>query len=125
MGEQSSGALTAARAVELLTAAQFQEELRRVTRFRSRGPVGDPIDAAVRRIKQNPAYTQSRLLTRILAALAYQEGEFRRAEIAAFDRDTLDIVIALMDARAGGTSTTEEWISAADQAKTAQAGAGG
>lgn len=110
---------------ELLSAVQFQEELRRVARFRPRLSVGDPLAVAVRRIEQNPAFTQSRLLTRILAALIYQEGEFRRAEIAALDADTFAMVITLMDAHADGTSTREEWVCAIDAARAAQLGAGG
>jgi hypothetical protein len=102
---------------ELLSAARFQEELRRVARFRSSVLVGNPLEAAVRKIAQNPAFTQSRLLARVLAALTYQEGEFRRAEIAAFDSETLAIVITLMDAHAAGTSSREDWICAVDSVR--------
>jgi len=125
VSEQRGGSELAAGTTELLSALRFQEELRRVARFRPRLPVGDPLDTAVRRIEQNPAFTQSRLLTRILAALTYQQGEFRRAEIAAFDSETLAIVITLMDAHAAGTSTHEEWVRAVDLARAAQLGAGG
>ena len=125
MSGQGGGLDLAARTNELLSAARFQEELRRVARFRSRLPVGDALAAAVRRIEQDPAFTQSRLLTRILAALIYEEGEFRRAEIAALDANTLALVISLMDAHAAGTSTHEEWICAVDAARAAQLGAGG
>ena len=114
----------AAGTIELLSTAQFEEELRRVARFCPRLPVGDALAAAVRRIEQNPAFTQSRLLTRILAALIYQEGEFRRAEIAALDADSLAMVIALMDVHAAGTSTREEWVCALDKARTAELAAG-
>lgn len=124
MSEQGGGSRPAAGATELLSAARFQEELRRVARFRSRPQVGSALDATVRKIEQNPAYTQSRLLTRILAALTYQRGEFRRAEIAALDSETLAMVITLMDAHAAGTSTREEWIRAVDAATAAQTGAG-
>ena len=113
---------TAAGATELLSAARFQEELRRVARFRPKVPIGDPLAAAVRKIAQNPAFTQSRLLARILAALTGQKGEFRRAEVAAFDSDTLAMVIALMDAHAAGTSTREEWIGAVDEVQAALLG---
>ena len=123
MSEQGGGSRSATGVTELLSAARFQEELRRVARFRSRIQVGDPLDAAVRKITQNPAFTQSRLLARILAALTYQEGEFRRAEIAAFDSDTLNMVITLMDAHAAGTSAREEWIGAVDAVKAALLGA--
>ena len=113
---------TAAGATELLSAARFQEELRRVARFRPKVPIGDPLAAAVRKIAQNPAFTQSRLLARILAALTGQKGEFRRAEVAAFDSDTLAMVIALMDAHAAGTSTREEWTGAVDEVQAALLG---
>lgn len=125
MGGQGSGSRPAAGATELLSAVRFQEELRRVTRFRVHPPVGDPLDAVVKRIEQNPAYSQSRLLTRILAALTYELGEFRRAEVAAFDSETLAMVISLMDAHAAGTSTREDWVRAVDAARAAQLGAGG
>ena len=125
MSDQSAGLRPAVGATELLSAVRFQEELRRVTRYRPPLLVGDPLDAAVRKIEQNPAFAQSRLLTRILAALTYQQGEFRRAEIAAFDSDTLAMVITLMDAHAAGTSTREDWVRAVDAANAAQLGAGG
>ena len=120
MSEQGDETRPATVATELLSAARFQEELRRVTRFRAHPPVGDALDATLRRIEQNPAYAQSRLLARVLAALTYETGEFRRAEIAAFDSETLAIVIGLLDAHAGGTSTREEWVRAADAALAAQ-----
>lgn len=125
VSEQGGGSRPAAGAIELLSIPRFLEELRRVARFRPGSPIGNPLDAAVKKIEKNPAYTQSRLLTRILAALTYREGEFRRAEIAALDSETLAMVITLMDAHAAGTSTREEWICAVDLAKAAQAGAGG
>ncbi len=125
MSEQSGGLKLAVGTTELLSAARFQEELRRVSRLCPRLPIGDPLAAAVRRIEQNPAFTQSRLLTRILSALIYQKGEFRRAEIAALDADTLAMVIALMEVQAAGTSTREEWVNALDAASAAQLGAGG
>ena len=125
MSEQGRESRPAAGTTELLSAVRFQEELRRIARFLPSLLVGNPLDAAVKRIEQNPAYTQSRLLTRILAALTYQQGEFRRAEIAALDSETLAMVIALMDAHAAGTTTREEWICAVDLANAAQLGVGG
>jgi len=115
----------AAGATELLSVGRFLDELRNVTRFRTSSLIGDPLDAAVRRIENNPAFSQSRILTRLLAALAYGRGEFRRAEIAAFDSETLAMAIALMDAHAAGTSTREEWKCAVDRAIAAQDGVGG
>ncbi len=125
MSEQRGGSKPEAAATELMSAARFQEELRCAARFRPRVLIGDPLGAVVRKIAQNPAFTQSRLLARILSALTYQQGEFRRAEIAALDSDTLAMVITLMDAYAAGTSTREDWICAVDAARAAQFGAGG
>jgi hypothetical protein len=125
MSEQTARSLRAAAAVEQLSAAGFQEELRRVAHFCPRPPAGDPLAAAVKKIEQNPAFAQSRLLTRILTALTYQKGEFRRAEAAALDLDTLSTVITLMDACAAGTLAREEWIHAVDAANAAQLGTGG
>jgi hypothetical protein len=62
---------------------------------------------------------------RLTAALTYQQGEFRRAEVAALDSETLAMVITLMDAHAAGTSPREEWVRAVDAANAAQLGAGG
>ena len=125
MSGQASESKPAAGATELLSLARFQEELRRVVCLRPTPPLGDPLDAAVRKIEQNPAFTQSRLLTRILAALTYQRGEFRRADIAALDSKTLSMVITLMDASAAGTPEREEWIRAVAAVEAAQLGAGG
>ena len=125
MSEQSGASRPAAGTTELLSPARFEEELRRVARFRPRVPFVGTLDAAVRKIEANPAFAQSRLLTRILTALVHREGEFRRAELSALDVASLDIVIALMDACAAGTSTREDWVRAVDAAKAAQLGAGG
>jgi len=105
--------------IEQLSIIRFQEELRRAAHGRA-GPVGNALDAAVKKIEKNPALAQCRLLTRVLAALAYKTGEFRLAEIAAFDAETLTMVIALMDAEVSGTVAREQWISAVDAAMVAQ-----
>jgi hypothetical protein len=104
----------------LLTGAEFQDELRRVIRFRQQLPIGDPLAAAVKRIEQGPAFAQSRLLTRILEALTHQTGEFRPAEITSLDAETYALVIALMDAHAAGTATRADWLQANDAARAAQ-----
>ena len=109
---------------ERLSAGQFLEALRHVLRFREQPLVGDPLASAVERIEANPAFTQSRLLTRILVALTYQEGDFRRAEIAALDAETCSMVITLMDAFTSGTSTRTAWEAAVASARAAELGAG-
>ena len=125
MNGQGSQSRLAAPAPELLPIPRFLEELRRIARYGRPLPVGDPLAAAVRRIENAPAFAQSRLLTRILAALTYQVGEFRRAEVAALDSATLDMVISLMDMHAAGTSAREDWVRAVDAAKAAELGTGG
>jgi hypothetical protein len=107
-------------ATELLSIPRFLEELRLIARYRPALALADPLDAAVKKIEKNPAFAQSRLLTRILAALTYQQGEFRRAEVAAFDSDTLAMVIMLMNAQAAGTTTREEWVCAVELARAAE-----
>ena len=123
MSEQNGRSKPAAGAAELLSIPRFLEELRRVARFRTGPLIGDPLDAAVKQIEKNPAFTQSRLLTSILAALTFQEGEFRRAEIAALDSATLAMVITLMDKQVAGTTTREEWVCAVELARAAELGA--
>jgi histidine ammonia-lyase len=125
MSGHDSQSRLAAGAVELLSVPRFLEELRRVARYGRPLPVGDPLAAAVRRIENSPTLAQSRLLARILTALTYQQGEFRRAEVAALDSETLAMVITLMDAHAAGTSTREDWVRAVDAARAAELGAGG
>ena len=109
---------------ERLSAAQFQEALRLVVRFREQLPLGDPLAAAVQRIERNPAFAQSRLLTRILVALTYQEGEFRRAELGALDAETYAMVLGLMDAFGSGTSARSAWEAAVASARAAEQGSG-
>lgn len=121
--DRDSGA--APEAVEHLSIAQFQEELRRIAGARPASLVENPLEAAVKTIVDNPAFTQSRLLARVLIALVRLQGEFRRAEIAVFDAATLALIIALMDAHAAGTATREAWLGAADRADAAQLGIGG
>ena len=107
---------------EILTAAQFQEELRRVARLDARSVAENPLAAAVLQIQTNPTFTQSRLLMRILDALTYARGEFRRAELAALDTATLRVVIALMDSLQAGTIARpklEEAVTAAHRAQSA------
>ncbi|HSC96011.1 MAG TPA: hypothetical protein VLC73_13670 [Burkholderiales bacterium] len=125
MSERVRDSRPASGATELLSVGRFLDALRHVTRFRSIPLIGDPLDAAVRRIENNPAFSQSRVLARLLAALTYEMGEFRRAEISAFDSETLAMAIALMDAHAAGTSTREEWARAVDRATAALNGVGG
>ena len=111
------------RTTEILTAFQFQEELRRVARLDARCVVENPLGAAVLQIQTHPTFTQSRLLTRILDALTYAQGDFRRAEVAALDTPTRRLVIALMDSLHAGTIAPTQWQEAVNAAHQAQSAA--
>lgn len=104
---------------DVMTALQFQQELKRVARFEPVLAMENPLEDAVRRIKANPALTQLRILGRILSSIVYGEGEFRRAEASALDSPTLRLVVALMNAEQAGTLTRREWLDAAAAASAA------
>jgi len=125
MDRQAVGTRSETGRGEFLSPIQFLQEMRHVIRFRVQQVVENPLAEAVKRIEQNPAHTQSRLLTRILAALTYQEGKFRQAELASFDAATFAMVITLMDAHTSGMFPREEWIQAVDASKAAQLAVGG
>lgn len=125
MNKENQGSGSARTGIELLSAARFQDELRRVTHFRAQVVSADPLAEAVKIVEQNPAYAQSRLLTRMLVALTHKQGEFRRAEIGAFDAKTFAMVLALMDASAAGKYTREQWTHAVETTHAAESGAGG
>lgn len=105
---------------DVLSPAQFQDELRRAARLDPPCLADNPLAAAVKQIQQNPTFTQSRLLTRILNALTYERGDFRRAEISALDSATRAIVMALMNASSAGTTTRAQWEDAVKAANAAQ-----
>ena len=105
---------------DVMSAAQFQEELRRIGRFNQLA-VENPLADAVRKVRDNPTFAQSRLLTRILTALTYDRGEFRRAEASALDSATLGLVIALMNAAGAGTTARAEWVNAVTACDSAAA----
>jgi hypothetical protein len=89
---------------------QFEEALRYVARFEKGGATADPLPAALKLITDNPARHGSRLLGRLLRALSEQRGEFRRAEISAFDAPALKVAIGLLDAAHAGANTPQQWL---------------
>jgi hypothetical protein len=105
--------------VDVMSVRQFEEELRRLARFHRPAPMENPLVEAVKKVEDNPAFVQSRLLGRILIALAHDRGEFRRAEASALDAPTLGLVIAVLNSARAGTTAREDWISAADACATA------
>ena len=108
---------------EHLSASEYQQALRDALRFRPEPVVGDPLAAALLRIERDPAFSQSRMLTRILVALTYGEGRFRSAEIAGLDAPTHALAITLMDAFGAGKTPRADWERAVATARAAELGA--
>ncbi len=93
---------------ELVSSIDFQDEMRRVARSHWLPNVEDPLGKLVTIIEDGPAFAQSRLLIRILDALAQQQGAFRHADITLLAMDTLGVVNSLLDAYAAGRVTAED-----------------
>ncbi len=110
----------AAEALEQQSFMSFQDALRHLTRFMTGTALENPLDVAAKRIESNPAFAQSRLLTRLLAAMSIQRGEFRLEEISVFDKDTLSVIVALLNTHDTGAATPADWQSAVNRAQTAQ-----
>lgn len=108
-----------------LSFAGFQDAVRHAGRFVSAAAPVNPLEHVLKAIRLNPALSQARLLTRILAAYVGRQVSFRRAETAAFDREHLGLLIALMDAHDAGSVPAPEWERAADEAAAAQREIGG
>ena len=109
-----------AAAREILSVTRFQEELRQGVQAPAPAATTNLLAEAVKTIELNPAFAQSRLLARVLSALISQAGEFRRAEVFAFDTKTRALVIALIDAFSAGIPGRDEWQRAMDSANAAQ-----
>ena len=107
-------------AVEQMSFALFKEQLRHVARFVTAATAANPLDAVLKAIHNNPAMSQARLLTRILAAYIGRQVYFRSAEVSAFDREHLALLVALMNTHDAGTLPAAEWQRAADEADAAQ-----
>ena len=103
-----------------MSVARFEVELRRGVQ--SLAPMAYPNALAdvVQSIKRDPALPQSRLLTRLLSALITQVGEFRSAEVFAFDTKMRAVVVALLNDFASGVPARDEWQRAFDSADAAQ-----
>ena len=106
--------------LEPLSVMRFQEELRRGVRREEALAFPNALADVLKSIERNPAFPQSRLLTRLLSALVSQAGEFRSAEVFAFDTKTRALVVAMLDAFASGIPVRAEWQRAVDSATAAQ-----
>jgi hypothetical protein len=109
-----------AAAREILSVARFHEELRRGVQPLAPSAAPDVLAEVIKSIELNPAIAQSRLFARMLSALISQAGEFRRAEVFAFDSKTRALAIALVDAFAAGIPGRDEWMRAIDSVNAVQ-----
>jgi hypothetical protein len=109
---------------DTLSATEFNDELRHAARLDRQVVVENPLGAALVQIEKHPAHLQSRLLARMLSALTYGVGQFRRAELSALDTQTRGLALALVDASNAGDTPREVWIEAVDAAGAAQLAAG-
>lgn len=104
-----------------LSGTEFVLSLRQAVAFREHPLMKDPLRLAVEQITANGAFSQSRLLLRILVTLATGSGEFRRAEVSTFDSPSLALAIGLADAHAAGVYPREAWTQAIAAAEAATA----
>jgi len=120
MDKQSAGAKRIEQSRDELSAAEFFVLLRQAVRFREQPAFADPLQQAVDQINANPAFSQARLLRRILVALV-AGGDFRRAETTALDASTHALVLALLELRRTGTRSRQDWNDAIEAAAPASA----
>src|SRR5689334_18223068 len=73
---------------DVISLAQFQDELRRIARFDVSKAPDNPLSAALQKINDNPACGPARLLGRMLTALTHECGEFRRRSLRVRHTDT-------------------------------------
>src|SRR4051812_8871569 len=92
----------------VIPVSEFQDELRRLARYSRSATPEDPLAAIVQRIVQNPAFSESRLLTRLLAAVTSQHGDFRLAEAAVFHSQTLALIVSFLDMVGSGAFSNSQ-----------------
>jgi hypothetical protein len=106
----------------MLCMHEFGRELRYGLAAEAIAAVECPLDTAVLQIQNHPQHLQSLLLSRILSALAFGVGQFRRAEVFGLDRATRALAVALMNLRESGAVPAGSWEGAVDHAGAAQLG---
>jgi len=104
----------------LMPVQAFQSELRRLARFSAKPATEDPLEWIVQKVVQNPAFSESRLLTRLLHAVTYRSGEFRLAEAAVFHSQTLAMIVSFLDMVGSGSLSDSRCRLAVEAADAAQ-----
>ena len=104
-----------------LSIEEFALELRYGIRPDAVATVENPLDAALVLIEKHPQHLQSVLLARILSALTFGGGQFRKSEVFGLDRPSRLIAVALGDVRLAGTVPIDAWQHAVEAIGMAQA----
>jgi hypothetical protein len=104
-----------------LSIQEFSRELRYGIPPDTIAAIGDPITAALGLIEEHPQHLQALLLARILSALTFGAGTFRKAEVFGLDRPARALAVALENVRTAGSVPNAVWESAVDAAGAAQA----
>lgn len=102
---------------DALSLDQFGDELRRFSHPRPLATIPNPLEYVLGLVKENPALGSSRLLVRLLAALAGVAEAFRYAEVGSLDSATTSAVILLIQDHRAGATKTADWVLAAERAK--------
>ena len=102
-----------------LAMPDFAKELRSGLTADMVAAIQDPLATAVAQIEEHPQHLQSLLLARIVSALTFGVGQFRRAELFGLDRPTRALAVALMNVRDAGSIPLAMWERAVDAAGTA------
>lgn len=105
---------------ELMTAAQFFQETSREASFYRQPLVEDALSKTVIEIELSPSLAQSRLLTRILVAVAGGAGEFRRADLTLLSVKALSMIDSVIQGHASGRFSQDDCVRAADRVEGAQ-----
>lgn len=98
-----------------MTATDFLDSASKEAKFYRQPVVQDALSKAVSEIELSPAMAQSRILTRILIALARSEGEFRRADLTLLSVGALALIDSLLQGRASGIYSAADCHRAADR----------
>jgi len=106
--------------IEMLHLDAFLDIIRHATRFMPESAAKtSPLDRAADKIERDPAFAQSRVLSRVLAALVEGGGQFRRADAAVFDAETLKLIVDLVRTKAVGTLPPAAWAATLNRARDA------
>lgn len=107
-------------ATEIMTATQFLHATSLEAKFYRQPVLEDALSKTVIEIETNPYLAQSRLLTRILGAMAGSESTFRRADLTLLSVKALVMIDSVLQGRQSGQYSPADYRRAADRVGGAQ-----